>query len=790
MIDSFGPYRILRRLGAGGMGEVYLAEDARLGRHVAVKVLGPTQAGDPEQQKRLRREAMAVARLDHPNICTVYEVGEWERGTYLAMQAVEGTDLGTLLTQRRFTFAEVISIGIQAADVLMEAHDKGILHRDLKPQNLMLTPRGLLKVLDFGLAKPLAKEDLENSLSTGSGYAIGTVPYMSPEQVRGEALDGRSDLFSLGLVLYELATGQRAFQADSAVEVMAAILREAPRGMETGDPTVHPALRPILTQLLEKDRGLRTPSARGLLEQLRQLHLTISADGDLQNLPTVRVPLTLQVRRLLRRPPRWVLAGGIAAGILGAGLAGWGLRSPRPVESLAVLPIGTDAADAEVDYVADGLTEQLINQLSRLPGLRVISRTSILRYKGQAPDLPALARELGVDSVLTGHLGRRQDRLDLHLELVSTGDRRHLWGERVTGSLDELGDFQSRVTRDLGRTLNRPVAPGPASAVGPARKVDSEAYRLYLQGRFHQDKWTPVEFQKALICYDQALAKDPTFALAPAAKATAYWNMSSQFLRPVVAMAHTKEEARLALSLDPELPEAHVALAGAQAILDWDFPAAEASFHRALQLDPKCALALEYRAYVLIGRGRGTEALALLTQARKLDPMSPILEMFCGWAYLWSDRPDLTQAESYFRASLARDPDFWWSRLFLAWTLDLAHHPKEAAAELEKAKAGGSSLVLGYQGYRLARAGDRAGAEAILKQLMELTPTPDGYPSPHHIAMVHAGLGNKAKALEWLLRAKEGREEIMLFLTVDPTWAPLRDTPGFKALLRDVHAPQ
>jgi serine/threonine protein kinase/Tfp pilus assembly protein PilF len=787
MIESLGPYRILKRLGSGGMGEVYLAEDERLRRKIALKVLGAHQAEDQENQKRLRREAQAVARLDHPNICTVYEVGDWERGTYIAMQAVEGSNLADLMAKGRFTLSEVLNIGIQTADALIEAHGKGILHRDLKPHNLMLTPKGLVKVLDFGLAKPMTKQALGESVASGVGLTIGTVPYMSPEQVRGEDLDARSDLFSLGLVLYELATGQRAFHADSAVEVMAAILREEPPEMGDRGNLIHPSLKAILSRLLEKDRNLRTPSAQALKTELEQLRLALSGGGDLHDLPTAQVPLNLRLKRLVRRVPRWALVSSIAGALLGAGLAGWSLRSPAHLDSLAILPISTDTADTEVEYVADGLTEQLINQLSRLPQLRVISRTSILRYKGQAPDLKLLAKELGVDSVLSGRLAQRNGQLSISVELADTRDNRHLWGDLMVGPLAELGEMQDRLAQNVGRNLGHAHQPEEQRALAAGKlKVDPEAYRLYLKGRFHQDKWTPDDFQKAIAYFDQALAKDPTFALAPAAKAAAYWNMSSQFLRPVVAMAKTKEEAQLALSINPELPEAHAAMAGAKAILDYDFPGAETSFKRALSLDPHCITALEYNAYILIGRGRTQEVLALLDQAKKQDPMSPLLEMFYGWAYMWSPKPDIAKATEHFKASVERDPDFWWSRLFLGWCLDLQGKPKDAEVELTKAKVSGSSFVLGYMGYRAAKSGDKATAEQYLKKLLDLKPSPEGYPSPHHIAMVYAGLGNKAKALEWLRKAYEGREEIMLVLEVDPTWNPLRDTDGFKELLKDV----
>lgn len=760
------------------MGEVYLAEDERLHRRVALKVLSPHLAEDPESRARLRREAQAVARLDHPNICMVFDVGEWERGTYIAMQAIEGGNLAEFMARREFTLGETLDIAIQAADALIEAHGKGILHRDLKPHNLMLTPKGQVKILDFGLAKPMHPLPLGQSLGGGVGVTLGTAPYMSPEQVRGEDLDARSDLFSLGVVIYELATGGRAFPGDNPVEVMSAVLRDEPEALKQ-EGTLPAALKALLARLLQKDRDLRTPDAQTLKSELDGLRRAMSW-AQLQSRPGHKRSMGT------RRGGPWVWAAALALLLLGAGVVGWALRSPAPIDSLAILPIETRASDRDMEYVADGLTERLINQLSRLPRLRVISRTSVLRYKGQTPDLHALARELGVNAVLVGRLTQVDGQMNLRLDLTDLRDDHLLWGEQIVGPTANLVDIQDLVARHIGRSLGHDRNPDEVQALARGRmKADPEAFQLYLQGRYHQDKWTPAGFQQALTLYDRALAKDPGFALAPAAKAFAYWDMSSQFLRPVVAMAKAREEAQLALSLNPELPEAHAALGGAKAILDFDFPGAEASFKRALELDPRNAFALERYAYLLIGRGRTQDAVALLERAREVDPMSPVLEMLLGWTYFWAPTPRLAEAEVHFRASLAKDPDFWWSQLYLAWCLDRTGRPQEAEPLLAKAKASGSPFVLSYLGYRAAKAGRRAEAEGILHHLLAIKPSPEGYPSPHHIAMVYMGLGNEKEALHWLKQAEDGREEIMLVLGVDPTWAPIRHTPAFQALMKD-----
>jgi serine/threonine-protein kinase len=774
MIEALGPYRILKRLGSGGMGEVYLAEDERLHRKVALKVLGARQAEDQENQKRLRREAQAVARLDHPNICTVYEVGDWERGTYIAMQAVEGSNLSELMTRGRFTLSEVLGIGIQTADALIEAHGKGILHRDLKPHNLMLTPKGQVKVLDFGLAKPMTKQALGESVASGVGLTIGTVPYMSPEQVRGEDLDARSDLFSLGLVLYELATGQRAFQSDSAVEVMAAILKEEPPQMRDEGQLLHPGLKAILGRLLEKDRDYRTPSAQVLKSELEQLRMSLSGGGALHDLPTAKVPLPLRLRRAFRKMPRWALVSGVVGLVAGAGLMGWGLRRPSRLDSVAVLPFANATGDAEVEYVADGLTEDLIQQLSQSEDLRVIARSSVLRFKGRDQDLRTIASELGVRTLLTGRLVKRGGEVSLNLELVDADEQRHLWGDQITRPLDDLQGTEFSVASAVGQRLGR-------RPLERATRVDNQAYQLYLQGRFYADRYTLTDVERALGYFDQALVKDPKFALAHVGKANAYWGLSGTYKPSGEMMALVKTEAQRALDLDSKLGEAFALRGIATYTYDLDAVSAERDFKRSLELAKGSAMVHETYGYFLWHVGRMKESEQECRRGIDLDPLSPL-----AWNFLsitQNSAGDYKGSLASAKKALALEPDFWWGNLVIAVNEYRLGHIEEALRASEAAAASGSNYAIAHKGRLLALAGRSPEARAILAFLKSDKAKAAGYVSPIHIAMVCAALNERDEAIKYLHQAIELKEEEVSGLFHLDHWKELREEPKLQALL-------
>ncbi|HJV49808.1 MAG TPA: serine/threonine-protein kinase, partial [Geothrix sp.] len=537
--EHLAHYRILRPLGSGGMGEVFLAEDTRLHRKVALKVLRHEQADGDAGRKRLLREAQSAAQLDHPNACSIYEVGDSELGTYIAMQFIEGESLSDLMVRQQVDLGALLDIGIQVADALAEAHAQGLVHRDIKPQNIMVTAKGQAKVLDFGLAKRITPMPVgeTGTILTHPGLVLGTVPYMSPEQVKGEELDGRSDVFSLGTVLFEVATGRRPFEAHSGVELMALILSHDP--FDAADPAVplNPEFRRILERALAKDQPKRYQSARELREDLQRLRALLPATGRPGDLGT---QTTTQIRARLSggsalgaRPRRKAVALGLSAALLaGCAVSAFLWLKPSPsVASIAVLPITNESGDASADYVSDGLTENLIQQLSHLQGLKVIARSSILRYKGRNADPATVGRELGVQTVLVGHMRTRDGQLFLNLELADAREQSRLWGTQLQRPTSDLVAIQDDLAHELSRHLGRPSQTADLQSLDQARVKTSsaQAYDLYLKGRFYADRMVPTEVERALGYFDQALALDPGFALARVGKANAYWNMSSTF---------------------------------------------------------------------------------------------------------------------------------------------------------------------------------------------------------------------------------------------------------------------
>ena len=741
------------------MGQVYLAEDTKLGRQVAIKLLPAEDSAQPHSRKRLLKEAQAAAKLDHPNVCSIFEVGESASGAYIAMQFIEGQTLADLMLSRKPSILEVSQWGAEVADALDEAHRHGLVHRDIKPQNIMITSKGQAKVLDFGLAKDVKAlpVSMQNStLMTSPGMVVGTVPYMSPEQVKGEDLDGRSDIFSLGAVLYEAATGRRPFQAKSGAELMSAILISEPAMLLEGSSELHPEMKRILKNCLTKEPGVRYLTAGAMRDELQRLHQALLSGEHF-------------AERRVRRPLPWrhLATGAAALALLAAGAWGFSAwRAAHPSENaIAVLPFTNTSHDPQVDYLADGLAEGLIDQLSRVPGLKVIAWTSASRYKSPNPDLLALAKDLGVKAVLVGRILQRPDGIAVTVELADAKDGSHIWGESFTRSAQDLMGLQDGIAKGVARSLVPDAAPAIQDGA-PA----SPAYDLYLKGRFLAEQQTPDSFQRAMDIFDQALKADPKFALAHAGKAIAYWNASSAFIPSTEAMPKAKDEAKAALALDPTLPEAHVAMAQALFSHDRDYPGAEAEFKKAIALNPNSSLAREYYGYFLMVMGRQPEARTQLNLALKLDPLSSLAYIFLGGTHFY-DR-DWADAEAAFTKALSLDPGHPLAEFLYAWTLDRAGQPAEADTHMAKALQIGSPWIIGYQGNRLARMGKIAEAEACLAKLQ-------GPSLDYFQAMVLAGLGRKDEALNHLQSSLDAHEEEITTLHCDPTWDELRNDPRF-----------
>ena len=795
MPKQVGPFKVLRELGRGGMGGVFLAEDPRLGRKVALKILLPSRQEGSAGTARLLKEAKAAAKLEHPNVCAIYEVGESDSGTYIAMQYVEGETLDALLARSRPSLREVVSWGVQIAEALAEAHRMGIVHRDIKPPNLMITPKGQVKVLDFGLVKAIPQDNhfaTTTTLLTQEGVVMGTVPYMSPEQVRNDALDGRSDLFSLGSVLFEAALGQRPFPALHSADLMSEILLKDPFSNGSGDH-LPPGLKSILVKALQKKKADRYPSAEAMASDLRmELHViqgTSGSSGDPMptwtagsgsqghaypssgNELTAAVSSSRSIPALRKSRPWWLIGGLPLAYFAVPAL----LARHQGLDSIAVLPFVNATGDPEADYLCDGLTETLINRLSRLPGLKVIARSSSLRYKGRENDLNAIAKELGVKSVLMARLTRNKGEISLSVELADPADHRHLWGEQYRRAQTELMDLQDSLARE--------VVQNPAdkrALAGGKIQANPEAYQLYLKGRYHADKWTPEDLGRAMAYFEQAIAKDPNFALAHVGVANAYWGMSGTFKPAAEAMTKVREEARKALDLDPDLAEAHTALGIATLVLDRDFPAAEASLKRGLALSPGSSQALAQYGYFLTAAGRKAEAYAMLDRAVELDPQSTNALMFRAIAFNLS-RDYIKGLEDANRL-LGLEPDFWFGHLAKADALFWLGQQEAALQSIERAVSEGSTYAMAKKGFILASIGRKKEAETLLTALENIQSSGKSFVSPLFPAYIQVGLNQKFKALENIKKSYDAREESSVFLKIDPNLDQIKEDPQFQAL--------
>jgi len=602
-----GPYEILAPLGAGGMGEVYRARDTRLGRDVAVKVLPAAFSVDPDRLRRFQQEARAASALNHPNILTIYDVGEQEGSPYVVSELLEGETLRERLAGAALPVRKAMDYGIQIAEGLAAAHEKGIVHRDLKPENLFVTKDGRVKILDFGLAK-LTRPEASGPLTeaptatagTEPGLVMGTVGYMSPEQVRGQAADHRSDIFAFGAILYEMLAGRRAFGGASAADTMSAILKEEP-GFAPTHPDASPALEQIVRRCLEKSPGERFQSARDLAFALNNL----SVPGA----PSVSPRVSVRWGRLAL----WaVVCVGAVLLVLFYG------RGRKPIDSLAVLPFVNASADPETEYLGDGITESLINSLSRLPNLRVISRASVFRYKGKDQDPGAVARELGVRAVVTGRVTQRGDMLSIGTELVDTRDNRQLWGERYNRKFADVLAVQEEIAKQISENLRLRLTGEEQTRLAKRATANPAAYQAYLKGFHHTRQFTKEGIEKGMEYFRQALALDPKYAPAYAGLAYSYEWLCDWYAAPKEVVPAAMEAARKALELDPSLAEAHWILAWAKFTYDYDWTGAEQEFRRAIELNPADSVARSWYGLCLGALGRFEPGLQEIKRALEL----------------------------------------------------------------------------------------------------------------------------------------------------------------------------
>ncbi len=781
-------YRILGKIGEGGMGVVYRAEDTRLGRQVAVKFLSPELAATPLALERFTREARAASALNHPNICSLYDIGEKDGQPFLVMELLDGTTLRNRVELRPLALDMLLAVATQIADALDAAHAQGIVHRDIKSANIFLAERGQAKILDFGLAKlatgrALQLDDSETTLGvpaaaqrTGFGQTLGTVSYMSPEQARGEDVDARSDLFSFGAVLYEMATGRMPFTGRTSALVFEAIFNHTPPPPSTINRALPPEFDHIIAKALEKDRELRYQTAAELRADLRRLKRETDSAGSSSH-PSV--PAAVPPAPARRLPRIAAIAGGVA--LVAAAATAWYALSGTgsALDSVAVLPFTMTGGTTDTEYLTDGITETLINGLAQLPGLRVSARSVVFRYKGQDPDPQQVGRDLSVAAVVTGRVAVRGEQLVIQADLVSAADGSQLWGNQYNRPAADLVAVQGEIAREILSKL-RPRLTGEEQQRATRQYTDDAvAYQYYLQGRYHWNKGTIEGYQRAIEYFERAIGQDPDYALAYAGLADSNLSLGSYW---VEAITEAKGAAERALAIDPNLAEAHVAVGHIKLWLDWDWPAAAAAFQKGIELNGASALAHSQYAMYLGAVGRLDEAIASVTRARELDPLSPMINGDLGWYLLYAGRRD--EAIVQFTTALEFDPNLVSGREGLGIALSLAGRRGEAVAELERALAlsENSPVVLGHLGAAFARQGDRARAEAILSDLDDLARR--RYVPASAMAVVWTALGDRARAVALLEQGYAEHDFALAQLKIAPWFEPLRAEPRFQELVR------
>lgn len=762
-----GPYRIEGELGTGGMGRVYEAVDTRLERKVAIKV-SPQAFSD-----RFEREALAIAALNHPHICTLYDVGP----NYLVMELIRGRTLADRIREGPLPLGEALDIAGQVADALDAAHQNHVVHRDLKPGNIMVREDGIVKVLDFGIAKTTSGS-LRGDGLTSPGMIVGTIRYMSPEQARGEPVNAQTDLYSLGVVLYEMIAGRPPFSGATASDTMAEILKSEPPSLAQYLPGVPADLERIVARALRKDKTGRYPSAAEVKADLKALQRSLESGVALSVAPALARRKPIARRRLA------VAAGSVLLAAIAA--ISWMFTNRSggsgQVQSLAVLPFVNASNNSEAEYIGDGISENLINTLSQLPQLKVIARASAFRYKGGDVDAAEIGKALAVRFIVMGRVIEHGPDLAINAELVDTRDKAQLWGQRYDRTTDDLQVVQTDIARKVSEKLGLRTSSAQERQIAKRGTENAEAYRLYLQGLYFGQNHSVPGLKKKLDYCQRAVALDPNFASAYAELGATYDALSGLVLAPAEGMSRAKEALQKALTLDPALAQAHEMSARIKSH-DWDWVGAEADFQRAMELNPGDALTHGNYANFLLLSGRVKEALSQIRRAQELDPLSVRFQFSEGTA--------LYQARSYeeaiqlFQRIIQAQPDHWRSYVYLGYAYEASGKYGDAIAALQKADALNETLVTSNQcfiGYSYALWGKRTAALKILEQLKS-TKEPV---SPGELAVLYLGLGDKEASLAALEQAYAAHDPQMANLISDPHYDGLRTEPRFRDLVKRV----
>ena len=830
-------YRILRRLGKGGMGEVFLAEDTKQHRRkVALKVLPQELTSSESRLRRFKQEARAVLVLNHPNILTVFEIGEADDDYYIATEYIEGETLRQCLWREPLRVDEALGVAIQVAMALETAHASGIVHRDIKPENIMLRQDRFVrdrfvKVLDFGLAKLTDREGSSSDpeavtipiTETNPGLVMGTSGYMSPEQAQGESIDARTDIFSLGVVLYEMIAGEPPFKGRTDSHTRVSIIDHEPAPLTQHVPDVPRQLERIIAKALAKDRLKRYQTVTELkldLEQLRdELHVESSVgasarrDSDpgfqtsaarstitrtrsqLETVTDAAVQVSTASTATGSRHALWMVystLGVLLCGIIIAAIV-YFTRRPAPINSVAVLPFVNDSKDPNVEYLSDGITESIINSLSQLPDLKVMSRNAVFRFKQSTQDPVDTGRNLNVGAVLTGRLVKLNDRFVIKTELINVADGSQLWGDEYNSSLADIFSVQDEVSKKISQSLRLRLSGADEQKLAKRYTHDAEAYQLYLKGRYFWNKRNEDGFRNGIEYFKRAEEKDPTFALAFSGLADSYALLCDiGVVRPADEMPKAKAAAQKAVDADPTLAEAYTSRAFIKLAYDWDWLGAQNDFQQALKLNPKYPTAHQWYASYLMQMGKFSLAKAEIEEAHKLDPLSPIISSNAGLYSYYEHNYD--DAIAKYKQLLQSDPNFWVARHYLALAYVQKGMHDDAIKELRsliKAPETGpipaeviasDTEAAASLGFAFAMAGKKAEAQDILNKLESLSQR--RYVTPLYFANVYAGLKDNDRALEYLNKAYEARHPGLVLIRIEPMFDALRSDERFKQLVK------
>ncbi|HKC62487.1 MAG TPA: protein kinase [Pyrinomonadaceae bacterium] len=819
---KLGRYEIRSRLGSGGMGEVYLAQDTELARTVALKILPAEFTTDQKRLQRFFQEARAASSLNHPNILTIYEIGQADSSRFIVTEFIDGETLRRRISRSTVIITEALDVAIQVASALSAAHAAGIVHRDIKPENIMVRRDGIVKVLDFGLAKLTEPQQTANEIDTSAptkaliktepGVVMGTTQYMSPEQARGLRVDERTDIWSLGVVLYELVAGIMPFKGQTASDTIASILKTEQRPLSSLVAEVPAEMERIVSKALEKEAGDRYQTSKDLLVDLRHLKKRVDFEAELERsrepestaqnqqiAPDTRdvepARPTSSVEYIVshvKQHKRIFALATFAVLVAAIGLSYWLFTRPTtnaaPIESIAVMPFINESGNADNEYLSDGMTESLIGSLSQLPRLSVKARASVFRYKGKAVDPHTVGLELSVQAVLLGRVTARGEMLTLSLELVDARTENVIWSEQYNRRQADLVSLQSEIARDVANKLRVKLSGSDEQKLTKNYTANGEAYQLYLKGQYEWNKHTQADLQRGIEYFNQAIEVDPNYALAYSGLADSYGVLGNNYLPPNEAFPKAKAYAAKALAIDDTLAEAHTSMGAVRLFYDWNWAEAEKELKRAQTLNPNETSAHDlYSAYFEV-MGQSGEAQAEGKRAQELDPLSPMMNTDIGIdSYYWRRYDEaIAQLEKTIHLE---------QRYVLAWAyLGQAYEQKKMYAQaIETFQKGMTQAerhpqLLASLGHAYALAGERDKALKALDELREMSK--QRYISPYSFAVIYAGLDDKEQAFAWLNKAYQDRSFFLIWLKVEPQFDSLRDDPRFQGLLRSIGLPQ